>query len=46
MNEPLEEQTGGVTVSAKVYLGVVLTSSLLACDKSTIFPVGETPGGD
>lgn len=43
MNGPLEENTAMILYD-KVCLGVVLTSSLLSCDKSQSSLVDETPG--
>ena len=44
MNGSLEESMGDVTICDKVSLGVVLTSSLLSCDKSHSSLVDETHG--
>lgn len=43
MNGPLKEETGVVIMCDHVFLGVLLTSSLLSCDQS-IFLVDETSG--
>lgn len=43
MNGPLEEKIAMI-LDDKVCLGVVLTSSLLSCDKSQSSLVDETPG--